>query len=132
MRFVYLLVSNLLYFAVVCFVKGKTGPYHWADIATFGGVLGYVLLILWIMPLLVTLFTTRLLVVAAQVHDLYLTSKRLGHALVWASLLLNAFVLTNFFGLLNTEYQVLALVKASVDAGLLLSCKQLTPLPLST
>ena len=132
MRFAYLFASNLLYLAVLCFLKAKTGPYDWADIATFGGVLGYVLLILWIVPLLVTLFTRRLLVVAAQVHEVYLTSKPMGNALVLASLLLNGLLVTNFFGLLDAEYQVLAFVKASVDTGLILSCKQLTPLPLST
>jgi len=132
MRFAYLFASNLLYLAVLCFLKAKTGPYHWADIAGFGGVLGYVLLILWIVPLLVTLVTTRLLAVAAQVRDVYSTSKLMGNALVLASLLLNGFLVTNSFGLQDTEYQVLALIKASVDTGLLLSCKQLTPLPMST
>jgi hypothetical protein len=127
MRFAYLFASNLLYYGAFLFLYEKKSPYQWADVTDFGLTLGYVVAVMWLIFLLVSLVFHRLLRLAAQVHRVYLTNRYLGQGLVFSTLLLNAFLLTNVFGLVAAKYLVLVVIKASWDTCFLLSCKRLNP-----
>jgi hypothetical protein len=116
MKFLYLACSNAVYFTVLVASRAALVPYHYRGLAALGQDVVYGAVVCWTMPVLVGAMFAHLLSGLRGAYGPRPTPRR-ALVLLGLALLGNAWLVTNWFGLLGGAYHAAAVGKAAVDAG---------------
>jgi hypothetical protein len=118
MKFFYLACSNAVYFTALVASRADLVPYHYRGLKALGQDFVYGAVVCWTMPVVVAALFAHLLNGLSAAR--WSRAVPLRTPVLWGfALLANAWLVTNFFGLLGGAYLAAAFGKAAVDVGVL-------------